>query len=306
MVTQQQFKAHYLDLYNRKAVYVWGANGETITQELTDRLYKTYGSKTYNKTYYNNKAKEGKGRIGADCSGSIYPLSKKDNTAKGYYNLCSKKGPISSLPANTACLVFNKNFTHVGAYMGDGTTIEMMSSTKNCVKQNIQKSRWAYYGIPNWLETDSVTQEPVETPVNTQTLDPEVVKNIQRWCNDYCGLNIRVDGKFGSETRTALCKALQHCLNVKYKAKLDEDGSFGTLTKRACKAASSCKELTYICQAMLYCKGYDMSHSIKNKDFDRIYGSDTKETVLEYQQDARGLRHDGKCGPATFYSMFNE
>lgn len=306
MVTQQQFRAHYLDLYNKKAVYVWGANSETITQELTDRLYKSYGSKTYTKTYYNNKAKEGKGRIGADCSGSIYPLSKADNTAKGYYNACKIKGSISDLPANTACLVFNKNFTHVGAYMGDGTTIEMMSSDKNCVKQNLQKSRWAYYGIPKWLETDSVGAPTVSKPTVTVKIDPEVIKNIQKWCNNYCGLSIKVDGEFGPETKKALCMALQHCLNVNYKAGLKVDGDFGEKTKKACRAASSCKELSYICQAMLYCKGYDMSHSIKNKDLDKSYGKGTKQTVLEYQQNSRGLRHDGKCGPATFYNMFNE
>ena len=144
MVTQQQFKDHYNNLYNSGAIYVWGANGETITKDLTDRLYKSYGSSTYNKTYYDNKYKEGKGKIGADCSGSIYPLSKADNTAKGYYNACSKRGSINNLPVNTACLVFNANFTHVGAYLGNGTTIEMMSSTRNCVKQSFNKSRWAY------------------------------------------------------------------------------------------------------------------------------------------------------------------
>ena len=77
MITQKQFKDHYQNLYNKKAVYVWGANGETITKNLIDRLYRTFNSKTYNKKYYDNKLKEGDGRIGADCSGSIYPLSKK-------------------------------------------------------------------------------------------------------------------------------------------------------------------------------------------------------------------------------------
>ena len=57
MVTQQQFKDHYNHLYNSGAIYVWGANGEIITKDLTNRLYRSYGSSTYNKTYYNNKYK---------------------------------------------------------------------------------------------------------------------------------------------------------------------------------------------------------------------------------------------------------
>ncbi len=303
MVTQAEFKQHYEDLYKNGAIYVWGANCEIITQTLTDKLYKTFGSKTYTKTYYSNKLKEGKGKKGADCSGSIFPLSQKDNTAKGYYQACKVKGSINDLPEDTACLVFNSGFTHVGAYLGNGTTIEMMNSQRNCVKQNFQKARWSYFGIPDWLETDlEETPDKADAPV---VIEATVIKNIQKWCNSYAGLNIDVDGYWGPETKKALCKALQHCLNVKYKAGLDEDGSFGPKTKKACKAASSARELTYICQAMLYCKGYDMSHSIKNNDFDKSYGSGTKATVLKYQQDTRGLRHDGKCGPATFYAMFN-
>ena len=308
MVTQQQFKDHYNKLYNNGAIYVWGANGETITKDLTDRLHKSYGSSTYNKTYYDNKYKEGKNKIGADCSGSIYPLSKADNTARGYYNLCSKKGSINDLPANTACLLFNANFTHVGAYMGNGTTIEMMSSKRNCVKQSLQKSRWAYYGIPNWLESTVSSSSTVQNntkPVNTNINEKEVIKNIQEWCNDYCDAGLKIDGEFGPKTKKALVKALQHCLNVKYKANLKEDGEFGPNTKAKCKNASSCKELTYICQAMLFVMGYDMSSSIKNKNLDGSYGKGTKAIVLKYQQDTRGLRHDGECSPATFYAMFN-
>lgn len=302
MVSQKQFKEHYLNLYKNKAVYVWGANGETITKALTDRLYKAYGSSTYNKTYYDNKAKEGQGRIGADCSGSIYPLSKADNTAKGYYRTCKSVGSINDLPADTACLLFNSNFTHVGAYMGDGTTIEMMSSTKNCVKQKLQKSRWTYYGIPAWLETAKDNTIPT---VSTGSVKSKVIANIQSWCNEYCGAGLTVDGEYGPKTKQGLCKALQRCLNVEFNAGLTVDGVFGQKTKAECRKASATDELCYICQAMLFCKGYNMNHSIKNNNLDKSYGTGTKKAVLEFQQSTRGLRQDGICGPATFYAMFN-
>lgn len=298
MVTQQQFKDHYEKLYASKAVYVWGANVELITKALMTKLFKRFGSQKYNQEYYNNKLKEGKGRLGADCSGSIYPLSKSDKTAKGYYQACKKTGPINELPKNLACLVFDKNFTHVGAYLGNNTTIEMMSSTKNCVKQTFNKSRWAYYGIPTWLDTKMDTPAKVDTK-------KEIIKNIQRWCNSYANAKLEVDGVFGPKTKKGLCKALQHCLNVRYKAKLQEDGLFGPKTKAKCKNAATSRELTYICQAMLYCKGYSMGHSIINNNLDASYGPGMRAVVLEYQQDTRGLRHDGICGPATFYAMFN-
>ena len=302
MITQQQFKDHYNKLYNSGAIYVWGANGEKITKDLTDRLYKSFGSSTYNKTYYDNKYKEGKGKIGADCSGSIYPLSKADNTAKGYYGLCSKRGSINDLPANTACLVFNSTFTHVGAYMGDGTTIEMMSSARNCVKQSIQKSRWAYYGIPNWLEAPGKTQSASTV---SDTPKKEVIKNVQKWCNNYAKTNIVVDGSYGPKTKKALIKALQHCLNTKFNAKITENGIFDSKTKDKCKNAPACKELTYICQFMLFINKYSMNNSIINNNLDGSYGQETKNSVINYQRDTRGLRCDGICGPATFYTMFN-
>lgn len=298
MVTQKQFIEHYEKLYAGGAIYVWGANAELITKALMTKLFKRFGSKTYTKAYYDNKLKEGLGKLGADCSGSIYPLSKNDKTAKGYYQSCEKTGPIKDLPKDIACLVFNKDFTHVGAYLGNNTTIEMMSSQRNCVKQTFNPSRWAYYGIPSWLDT---TVEPSKK----ENAKKAVIKNIQIWCNAYANTKLKTDGIYGPKTEKGLCKALQHCLNVKFNAKIQEDGVFGPKTKAKCEDAPRAKELIYICQAMLYCKGYDMSHSIRNNNLDASYGMGTKKTVYEYQQDTKGLRHDGICGPATFYAMFN-
>ena len=301
-VTQKQFKEHFRKLAMEKAVYVWGGNCEIITKQMIDILFRVYGSKTYNRAYYDGKLKEGEGRIGADCSGAFLPLSGADNTAKGYYKACTIKGSIKGMPKDVACMVFNKDFTHVGAYMGDGTTIEMRSSKLNVWEEGFDESRWAYYGIPDWLEAHPEKEESKEIEVAGG--DP-VIKNIQRFCNEYVDAGLIIDGIYGPLTEAALCKALQHYLNVTYGAELDEDGEFGPLTKAACVVISGKNELVYVAQAVLYCKGYDMSHSIANDDLDGELGVGTEREVLEYQQDTRGLRHDGKCGPATFYTMFN-
>ena len=295
MISQKDFILHYEKLYASKAVYVWGANGQIITKELMDKLFKAYGSTKYNETYYKNKLKDGEGKIGADCSGSIYPLSKKDATAKGYYNACPIKGSLKEMPKDTACLIFNANFTHVGAYLGNGYTIEMMSSAKNCVKQKLNRARWTYYGIPLWLET----------PKEIVKYNVKIVKNIQKWCNDFCDAGLKVDGDFGPLTKAGLVKALQTVLNVCRGADLKIDGHFGSKTKAKCMLANSRPELTYIAQAMLYYKGYDMSFCIINDNFNAIYDANMKAVVTEYQTDTRGLKQDGECGPATFYQIFN-
>lgn len=161
--------SYFENLYMNKGIYLWGANSEIITQELCDRLFKTYGSSTYNRQYYNNKLKEGEGHIGADCSGAMYPVSGFDTTAQGYYNKCATKGNISSIPKNTPCLVFKGKSTsainHIGFYLGNGYVIEMKSSKENCVKSKLESGGWKWYGIPNWIDYSSTLEENVTSVI---------------------------------------------------------------------------------------------------------------------------------------------
>ena len=151
--------SYFEKIYKDKAVYLWGANSETITKELCDRLFKTYGSATYNRQYYDDKLKEGLGKIGADCSGIMCPISGFDTTAQGYYNKCSEKGNISSIPTDKACLVFKGRsasaIDHIGFCLGNGYTIEMKSSKENCVRRKLEAGGWKWYGIPNWIDYSS-------------------------------------------------------------------------------------------------------------------------------------------------------
>ena len=152
--------SYFEELYTNKSIYLWGANGEIITQQLCDKLFKTYGSSTYNRQYYDNKFKEGSGHIGADCSGAMCPVSGFDTTAQGYYNKCTTKGNIAFIPKDTPCLVFKGKSTsainHIGFYLGNGYVIEMKSSKFNCVRDKLSTGNWKWYGIPNWIEYSSV------------------------------------------------------------------------------------------------------------------------------------------------------
>ncbi|MBQ2987370.1 MAG: hypothetical protein IJE23_07810 [Tyzzerella sp.] len=48
-VTQAQLKQHFIVLGNKGTIYVWGANGQIITEDLMDMLYKYFKSNTYNR-----------------------------------------------------------------------------------------------------------------------------------------------------------------------------------------------------------------------------------------------------------------
>lgn len=150
---------YFEDLYNSKSIYLWGANSETITPALCDKLYKTYGNSKYNKAYYDNKLKEGLNRTGADCSGALFPVSGFDTTSQNYYNKCLEKGPAASMPRDKACLVFRgaseRSVNHVGFYCGNGYVIEMKSSKDNCVKDTLNEENWKWYGIPSWIDYSS-------------------------------------------------------------------------------------------------------------------------------------------------------
>jgi len=309
VVSQNQVVDWFEKLYATGAVYVWGANGDNITKTLMDKLYACYGSATYNKDYYNAKLAEGKGKIGADCSGAFFKLSGVDRTAKGYYKNCTKTGRIASIPKDKVCLVFNKNLTHVGCYLGNGYTIEMRSSKLNVYKEKLKTSRWYYFGLADFIDYST----PVETLETEIAAANVVICEYQKWVNSILdGSDINADGVWGPKTKKQTVRLLQHIFNTYYGTKLVEDGSYGPKTKKACpgysvlkKNAEAFEMITYIVHVYLYavCK-YEMEGIINVTKVSKTYNDYTKLYVSEYQNDTRGLKVDGLAGPATLYQMF--
>lgn len=245
MATQAQLKEHFLNLSN--AIYVWGANGQIITKELMDKLHKSYGTSTYNKAYYDNKLKEGQGKVGADCSGAIYPISGYDTTAQGYYNRCVKRGAILSIPRNKVCLVFKKNssgvINHVGCYTGDGYVSEMASSKANYQRKPLDNNGWDYWGFADFVE--DYADEPKELLTvdgewgrNTTrmsqkvlgTVEDGIVSNQPISCAQYVPNALESSWEFekeGYKAGSALIKAIQELVGLTGR---DVDGHCGYQT----------------------------------------------------------------------------
>lgn len=246
--TDKQLLEWFEYLYQSKAIYLWGANCEKITRTLTDKLFKQYGSKTYDKAYYDNKFKEGNGKIGADCSGSFYAVSGFDTTAEGYYNKCTVKGSILKLPRNKICQVFHRNasgkITHIGLYCGNGYTIEMKSSKENCVKEKLNPLRWTYYGIPDWVE--DVKANPYPEPDRTIYYDTvnkkivckgEDVKWVQWELIEDGITEVLLDGKKKKLTVDGECGKITDAAIRTYQKKhgLVVDGKCGPATRKEMK-----------------------------------------------------------------------
>lgn len=75
-------------------------------------------------------------------------------------------------------------------------------------------------------------------------------------------------------------------------------GIFGPKTKNACVnvAEGANGNITWLIQAMLICKGYEL-------EADGIFGNKTKNKIEEFQR-KNGLLVDGICGKNTFEKLF--
>lgn len=165
MKTVAEANAWWDKLEQEGALYVWGMNGEEITQASIMKAYAAFKSKTYDLEYYMNKLNSGKGKIGADCSGAFAPLSGSDNTAAGYYAGCIEKGKLITIPIDKPCMVFKRNSSgniyHIGWYRPeDGTVSEMASSTLNFKRRRLSGNGWTDWGIPKFIDySEPISEE---------------------------------------------------------------------------------------------------------------------------------------------------
>lgn len=148
-------------------------------------------------------------------------------------------------------------------------------------------------------EIANVTVKNVITSVEVKNEVKGNVAIIQSTLNSRYGFNIAVDNIYGKETKKALVKALQTELNKQYNKALSVDGIFGNLTKNACVSVKKGAKgnITWILQAMLVCKGYNIS-------VDSDFGSNTENAVRDFQVKS-GLSVDGIAGKNTFAKLFS-
>lgn len=212
MKTVKEMRDYFHSLYVGGAIYVWGMNGEIIDADTINTAYKRSNTATYNRTYYDSKLKEGTGHIGADCSGSFYPMSGYDTTAQGYYNRCTQKGQIKGMDKTKAQMVFveqSGRIVHVGWYDGNGYVYEMKNSKENCRHDKLS-SRFTHYGVPEFVEDSKEESEKImiELAELRKGSKGNEVKTLQRLLKQL-GYSVGpsgVDGDFGTKTEGAVKK----------------------------------------------------------------------------------------------------
>ena len=177
------------------------------------------------------------------------------------------------------------------AYLKNKYRINKVQGHRDVNNTSCPGKNFKFDEIANGQATDVVIERPQQNATGK-------IADIQSTLNSRYGFNIAVDNIFGNETKTALVKALQTELNKQFNRGLAVDGIFGNLTKSACVVVEQGDEgnITYLIQAMLICKGYDL-------DADGIFGSITDSKVKEFQKN-NNLTVDGLVGKNTFEKLF--
>lgn len=271
------------EVVKKKLAYKFDVKVARLEQSLAERvsIANNWGADVYVAIHSN--AGGGKG-----CEVFAYSsVSAGDKIAKLIYNRLEK-----ITPSEDRGVKYNPNFYELRATNAPACLIEV------AFHDNIEDAKWIINNIS--LIGEEIAKgiyEYFEIEYEEITGEGQIA-TIQRTLNERYGYSIAVDNIFGPETKAALVKALQQELNVQFDAKIVEDGIFGTKTKAACvnvkKGAKG--NITWLIQAMLVCKGY-------NIEADGVFGSNTEEAIIDFQN-KNGLAADGICGKNTFEKLF--
>ena len=160
--------------------------------------------------------------------------SAQDKSANGMRNLCVEKGGIKTMPEIPGVLVFMSG--HVGVYIGNGYVVEAMGHKQGVVKTKLSERKWIHWGKCPYItyeETSSVDKPAVSVLEWQKAAIADGFKFPK----------YGADGKWGAEcesvAKQAICKKR---LTYKYKnltkivqeaVGVKVDGKFGNDTKNA-------------------------------------------------------------------------
>ena len=181
-------------------------------------------------------------------------------------------------------------------YLKQTYSISTVQAHRDVNNTSCPGANFPFNEIANTVVVENPTAET--KPVQTFTGD-ETIRNIQKTLNQRYNTGLVEDGYYGPKTKAGLVKGLQTELNNQFKKSLNVDGIFGTKTKETCiNVRQGAKgNITYLIQAMLYCKGYNTN------GVEGIFGKGTTSAVRKFQTE-NGIAVDGIVGKNTFEKLF--
>lgn len=145
-----------------KCGYVWGAQGQILTQSRLDAWVAQYPDHVDPSI-----VKKWMGKQVFDCQGftklcfaqvNIKLVSGASSQWKS--SIWVRKGPISEMPKDKVCALYHESPTsnpmsHTGVYLGDGTFIHSAGSKTGVKRQKLGEYKWTHYAIPAGLYTQA-------------------------------------------------------------------------------------------------------------------------------------------------------
>jgi len=182
--------------------YVFGANGETITEAFIQAKAALY-PKQYTSGYIAS-SRRWIGKIAYDCGGLIDAFLGVDLNANGYYTKSVPNGNIGTIPDVPGILVFmtrlDGSMYHVGVYIGNGEVVEARGVTYGVVRTALSERGWDYWGKCHLV--DYSTAQEVQDVIQKGDRDNGIVRCWQEALLKL-GFDIGEDGAddwFGGDT----------------------------------------------------------------------------------------------------------
>lgn len=141
------FVKYALNAYNGGGKYLWGANGEILTQKRLDELHAAYPDQIGESRYQIAKANY-IGKFVADCSGLIYGFI-HDGARRTTGQLWEKaarrmvldKNDTSSVPVGS--VLYRDG--HAGIYIGGGEEIDAMGFDYGIRRRKVTATQFTHY-----------------------------------------------------------------------------------------------------------------------------------------------------------------
>lgn len=205
-------------------------------------------------------------------------------------------------------IVYEKPYgtTTLSAYpsLNKGNLVDVLSISGDRYRVNIRGNKG--YINKSFLtrntstgNTNSSTSKPGTT---TSTETTAIIHDGQIHARNFSGASLAFTGIVDANTKKAAVMVLQQALNLDYGAKLDIDGSLGTLTKNALGnhyvKKGEKQYLVTAVQILLMLNGYNPN----GVESPGSFGSGMDKCVRSYQKD-KGLTVDGSAGRNTILSL---
>lgn len=206
-----------------------------------------------------------------------------------YIKINSASTPSTSPTTSSATLYYVKS----------GDTLSKIAKQYNTTVDALIKAN--AIKDPSLIEVGQV----IKIPGKTDTVDDKkkaLIKEAQIHLNNFCNAGLVVNGVYNTNTKRAVVKALQTAINLDKIAKIDVDGSAGTLTKNAYKSVNIRKGknsyMVTFSQIALMAKGYDPN----GVECPGSYGNGMYTAVKAFQK-ANKLTADGVIGKNTIDAL---